>query len=503
MSRRLYTLLLRLLSPLLLGWLRRRARRDGSQWELDSSQRFGRYEMNARGAALPSDLAGQVSERQPQASQAPAALASAGVTSVVDPLAQASGRIWLHAVSLGETRAAQPLVQALLDQGCTLLLTHMTATGRAMGQQLFVEALESGQLRQAWIPFDLPEAVQGFLNYWRPRCGLIMERELWPNLLHEAKRQGVPMVLVSARLSVASFKQTQRFGRLLGRAYQQLTLALAQGPEDAQRLEQLGVPEVVVTGNLKFDVAVPSDLVTKGQALKRQLQRPVIVIASTREGEEALFIAAIQRALQSAIPGQKNSSASVLAPLYVLIPRHPQRFDTVRQLLQRSGLTVTSRSALGEREALSAKGRVSAPSTEILSTLETLRQTDVLLGDSIGEMFFYYALADVAIVAGSFEPLGGQNHIEASCLGLPVIVGPHTHNFKQTVEDALAAGAAQRVTTAQEAVDLASRWLEQPAQRQAMAEAAEHWLAQHQGATARTVAQLQPYLTHEEQGHDD
>ena len=427
MGRRVYTLVLRVLAPLLWLLMWRRARRAGGQWGILSAGRFGGEDA----VALPTGAA------------------------FVKP-------VWVHAVSLGETRAAQPLVQALLQRGLPVLLTHTTATGRAEGARLFPDALAAGHLRQAWLPYDLPGSVARFLDRYAPRCGLLIEREVWPNLLAAARARKVSMALVSARFSESSLRQARWLGGALRQALAGLDKVLAQTEDDARRLRQAGAAAVTVTGNLKFDLTLPMAQVAAGQAWRQALSRPVIALASTREGEDALFIQAL---LAHGDVGP--------APLYLLIPRHPQRFDEARAQLRAAGLATVRRSAGGP-----------PPGAE----------TAVLLGDSLGEMAFYYAAADVAVVAGSFAPLGGQNLIEACAAGAPVIVGPHTRNFAQAVEDALAAGAALRAQDAGEALHMARALLADAPRRQAMRAAAQTWTQAHAGATQRTLQALQGWF---------
>ncbi|HCQ48530.1 MAG TPA: 3-deoxy-D-manno-octulosonic acid transferase [Achromobacter sp.] len=453
MNRGVYTLALRALAPLLWLWMARRAKRAGGQWEVFSRERFG------HAVELPPSACGLV-----PASASSSASTSVGFASASDPISARfswSTPVWVHAVSLGETRAAQPLLQALLDRGLPVLLTHMTATGRAEGQRLFADAIARGQLRQAWLPYDFPGATSRFMQGYQPRCGLLIEREIWPNLLAAARRALVPMALVSARYSASSLRQAARMGGVMREALAGLDLVLAQTAEDAGRLKHAGAPEPIVTGNLKFDLVLPAAQVQAGKAWRTHLGRQVIAIASTREGEDALFIEAIKR--RSGQPG---------APLFVLIPRHPQRFDEAAQQLSDAQLPFVRRSSGSEPEA----------------------QTSVLLGDTLGEMAFYYAASDVAIVAGSFAPLGGQNLIEACAAGVPVIVGPHTFNFLQAAEDAIAAGAALRTENASTAVDTALALLVNSGSRQAAGQAARRWSARHAGATARTMQALTPWL---------
>ncbi|NLJ50891.1 MAG: 3-deoxy-D-manno-octulosonic acid transferase [Alcaligenaceae bacterium] len=429
MNRFIYTGLLRVTAPLIFKLLERKAKRAGGTWEIRSPERFGEYAVSD--SSLPVEF------------QRP---------------------IWVHAVSLGETRAAQPLIQALLDQGLAVLLTHMTATGREMGASLFERYIVSGQLKQSWIPYDLPKAVDGFFEYWQPRCGILIEREIWPNLLAEAEQRQVPMVVVSARFSVSALKQAHWMGKVLREAFASLDLVLAQTLEDKQRLQDYGLQHVEVVGNLKFDVPIAAPLLEEAVVLKEKIQRKVVVIASTRDGEEALFLEEL-----------KNRAAEGSSmPLYVIVPRHPERFEEVRSLLDKSTLSYVRRSQH--------------------PTLAELMNSQVLLGDSLGEMFFYYGLADVAIIGGSFANFGGQNNIEASAVGVPVIVGPSTDNFKQAVKDAIAAGATLQVENAGQGIHEAQQLLHDTSQLQVMSTAATQWMSQHRGATERTISYLQPFL---------
>jgi 3-deoxy-D-manno-octulosonic-acid transferase len=429
MNRCLYTLLLRLLAPLIWLWMARRAKRAGGDWQIFSPGRFGHDPAREKlSPALPAE----------------------------------SRPIWVHAVSLGETRAAQPLIDGLLARGLPVLLTHTTATGKSESARLFASAISAGQLRQRWLPYDFPGSVARFFAAYRPRAGILIEREIWPNLLAGARRQGVPMALVSARFSDSSLRQARRMGGVLKEALAGLDLVLAQTDADAQRLAQAGAREPRNTGNLKFDVALPPSMVQSGAAWRQSLEREVLAIASTREGEEAQFIALIGQA------------AAPMPPLYLIIPRHPQRFSEVADALAQAGLTYARRSRVDNHPV--------APDLQ------------VFLGDTLGEMPFFYGASDVAIIGGSFAKLGGQNLIEACAAGVPVIVGPHTFNFAQAAEDAIAAGAALRCADAAAAMAAAHALLADPVRRAAMAEAGRRWTAQHRGATARILAALDVYV---------
>jgi len=288
--------------------------------------------------------------------------------------------VWVHAVSLGEARAAEPLVRALREAlpGMRLLLTHTTATGREAGQALLLPGDA-----QVWLPYDTPGAIRRFLTRHQPSVGVLMETEVWPNVQHKAQRAGVPMVLANARLSAKSLRQGQRFSALLRPAAQALRLVLAQTEDDAQRLRQMGAPVVHVMGNVKFDMAPSPALLGQGQAWALASQpRPLVLAASTREGEEPGLLAAWRRAAHD---------QTAARPRLWIVPRHPQRFDEVAALIQREGWTLSRRSAWPD----------GMPDAQAL-------QADVWLGDSMREMPAYYAAAQVALLGGSFEPLGGR-----------------------------------------------------------------------------------------------
>ncbi|MGQ9862260.1 MAG: lipid IV(A) 3-deoxy-D-manno-octulosonic acid transferase, partial [Thiobacillaceae bacterium] len=319
--------------------------------------------------------------------------------------------IWVHAVSVGETRAAAPLIEALRARHPehTLLLTHTTPTGRLTGAALF-----GNHVVQAYLPYDLPWCVRRFLQRTAPRLGVILETEIWPNLLKACERRGVPVYLVNARLSERSARGYARFQALARASLARFRGIAAQTAADAERLQGLGAPYVRVAGNLKFDVPPPPDTPYKAAELRAAYgARFVFLAASTREDEEALLLDALA-ALD--LPGL----------LLVIVPRHPQRFEAVARLVQSHGLALTRRS---ERRAVTPGCRV-------------------FLGDSMGEMAAYYAAADVAYVGGSLLPYGGQNLIEAAAAGVPVLIGPHTWNFAEAAEAAVAGGAALRVKDA-------------------------------------------------------
>jgi len=362
--------------------------------------------------------------------------------------------IMVHAVSVGETRAAEPLVESLLRAwpDCRILLTHMTPTGRATGKALFGK--HGDRVVQSFLPYDTGFMVGRFLRHFAPTVCILMETEVWPNLIAGCRRHGVPVALVNARLSERSLRRGQRFGGIMMEAARGITLAAAQTELDASRIASLGAPKVAVTGSIKFDVVPPEAALQTGAMLRaRFAQRPVLLCASTREGEEALILDA-WRALA-------DKPANMLL---LLVPRHPQRFDEVARMAEERGLSLARRSQLPEQV-----------------------DSEVLLGDSMGEMFAYFAACDCAFIGGSLLPLGGQNLIEACAVGKPVLVGEHTFNFLQATEEAVAAGAALRVPDAAALMREAARLLTDDAARARMGEQALAFAGHHRGATVRTV----------------
>jgi 3-deoxy-D-manno-octulosonic-acid transferase len=315
---------------------------------------------------------------------------------------------------------------------------------------------------QAWLPYDLPFAVHGFFDRFRPAAGFLVETELWPNIVAHAHVMGIPLFLVNARMSRRSARGYAHVPSLTRPLFARLTGVAAQSRDDAARLAALGSPAPVVTGNIKFDLAVPVEARTLGHELRIRFgaTRPVWVAASTRDGEEALILDALA---QTPLPRET---------LLVIVPRHPQRFAEVAALLGTRGVAFIRRS----------------------DSRQVPAEVGVVLGDSMGELLAYYAAADLAFIGGSLLPLGGQNLIEALAVGTPVLVGPHTFNFNEATIGAVAAGAAQRVADAEALIQAVEALLRDPAQRDAMREAAGAFHAAHRGATARLMRWLGPHL---------
>ena len=351
--------------------------------------------------------------------------------------------VWIHAVSVGEVRAAAPLVQALRHAlpGHAVLVTCTTAAGRETLKQVYGESVLS-----SFLPYDYPGAVASFLEHFRPLLAILMETEIWPNLAAGCAANGVPMLLANARMSEKSMRGYARWQALTGPAFRGLAAVCAQSEGDAGRLRALGAPNVEVTGNLKFDVSPDPQQVSAGREWRRQLDRPVLLLASTREGEEKLLLEELSKSA--------GEGANFLT---VVVPRHPQRFDEVAQLTD-------------ERRSLNQTPQ---------------ERTRTYLGDTMGEMAFYYAGCDVAVIGGSFAPLGGQNLIEALAVGTPVIAGPSMYNFSEAKQLALDAGAAVQAMGAASAVALALDLLKSSKDRARMSEAGKKLCAQHRGATGR------------------
>ena len=399
--RALYTAFLRLVLPLFLLRLWWRGRREPGYRE-SIAERFGEYSVETKPKML-----------------------------------------WLHAVSVGEARAAAPLVRALQellpDHG--LILTCTTAAGRETLKQVYGESVFA-----AYLPYDYPGAIQGFLEHFRPRLGILMETEVWPNLLAVCAENGVPLLLANARMSAKSAQGYRRLGWLSRPAFRSLAAVCAQSADDAKRLAALGAGNIEVTGNLKFDIEPNAEQLAAGRAWRAALGRPVLLLASTREGEEKLLL--------EALPAWDGRL------LVVVVPRHPQRFDEVAQLAD---------ARRSQRASLTPENRI-------------------YLGDTMGEMSFYYGACDVAVIGGSFVPVGGQNLIEALAAGAPVVIGPSAYNFAQATQLAVDARAAIQALDAASGIGAALRLLKAEPERKAMSEAGRRLCEAHRGATGRHIA---------------
>jgi 3-deoxy-D-manno-octulosonic-acid transferase len=365
--------------------------------------------------------------------------------------------IWVHAVSVGETRASEPLVRALMraHPDARVYLTHATPTGRAAGRELFGD-----EVTQAYLPYDLPWLARRFLRRARPSLGIVMETEIWPNLFHACREQGIPVYMANCRLSERSARGYRRFPALFGPALASLEGIIAQGDADARRLMEIGAGTVRVAGNLKFDVAPPESRAEQAATLRARIgARFVWLAGSSRDGEEALILEA-WRLLD--LPDS----------LLIIVPRHPQRFEEVARLMRAADPMCARRSD---------NGPVSAG-------------TRLMLGDSMGEMAMYYEVCDVAFIGGSLLPFGGQNLIEAALAGRPILIGPHTWNFQEIAEQALAEGAAWRVDSPSALAEAVRRLHDEPRARARMGQAGQAFTSRHQGATRRTMEYMAPGL---------
>ena len=366
--------------------------------------------------------------------------------------------IWLHAVSVGETRATQSLVIRLRATypRHQILITNTTPTGRLTSKQLYDD-----NVLCVYLPYDYPFAVRKFLRHFRPHLGILIETEIWFNLIQTCYEFSTPLLLLNARMSEKSARGYARFARLTHNAMGKLTAIAAQTNEDAARLSDLGAQNVSIMGNLKFDIEPPGAQLELGKQLRNQFgtERKVFLAASTREGEEALLLDAL-----------KNTPMPEL--LLVIVPRHPQRFMDIANLLEQRGIPFQRRS---ENPAVSA-------------------EIQVVLGDSMGEMFAYYAAADVAFVGGSLLPYGGQNLIEACAVGTPVLVGPHTHNFAEATRRAIDAGAAERAADATAIIAKLQRLLNDTKTLSEMRQQCRKSVETNRGATDRSMQIITPLL---------
>jgi 3-deoxy-D-manno-octulosonic-acid transferase len=367
--------------------------------------------------------------------------------------------IWLHAVSVGETRATHSLVTRLLAiyPEFQILLTHTTPTGRATSKQLYAD-----RVLRAYLPYDYTFAVNGFLQHFRPKLGILMETEIWFNLINACHIANTPLLLVNARMSEKSSKGYARFALLTRTALGNLSAIAAQTSEDAARMTALGAKNVSVMGNLKFDIDPSPSMLELGRKLRAQfgINRKVLLAASTREGEEELLLDAVR-------------TIHIPDLLLVLVPRHPQRFSAVESLLERHGFSFQLRSMSHPVPA----------------------HIQVVLGDSMGEMFAYYAAADLAFIGGSILPYGGQNLIEACAVGTPVLFGPHMFNFAEASRLAVLAKAAIQVPDVAKLATEAQKLFQNPDELLRMRHNCAKFVNSNRGATIKSLQLIQQYLS--------
>jgi 3-deoxy-D-manno-octulosonic-acid transferase len=366
--------------------------------------------------------------------------------------------IWLHTVSVGETHAAVSLVQRLREiyPHHQLLLTHTTPTGRAASEQLY-----GSDVLRVYLPYDYPFAVNRFLRHFRPRIGILMETEIWFNLIHNCHTMQIPLLLLNARLSEKSAARYARFPNLTRLGLNELSAISAQSEVDAARITGLGANNVSVMGNLKFDIQPPSAMLKLGEQMRTQFgkNRKVFLAASTRAGEELLLLSLLK---QVDIPDL----------LTVIVPRHPQRFDDVADMLIQQAIRFQRRS----------ENCPIAPDTE------------VVLGDSMGEMFAYYVACDLTFIGGSLLPYGGQNLIEACAVGKPVFIGPHTYNFAQASQLAVECGAAVRIQNSSDLAQGLQNLLANPVQLTIIGQAGLNFVRTHRGATKQALQHINYFI---------
>ena len=370
--------------------------------------------------------------------------------------------IWIHAVSVGEVQAAEPVVRALLESqpDYSLLVTTVTPTGSARVTALFGQGVA-----HVYAPYDLPGAVARFFVRVRPRLAIVMETELWPNLFHACQQRSIPLLLINARLSARSVTGYLRVRGLAADTLAAVTEIAAQGKTDAGRFERLGAkPDVItVTGNLKFEQRIPPSLLERAEVLRRDwgVGRPVWIASSTHEGEDELILGVFHQL-------RKQFSDCLL----VLVPRHPERFESVAALCRQHGYHTVLRS-----EGVACTG-----------------ETNVYVGNTMGELPLLYGAADVAFVGGSLVPHGGHNLLEPAALGIPVVTGPHVFNFVEICDLLINAGAAVRVSDSGELLQTVSRWLGDANERHRVGQLGRRVVEKNRGALQAVMAIIERYL---------
>lgn len=428
---RLWSLLWHLGLPVVLVYLWRRGRKD-PLYARHLSERFGRYPQRLPGA------------------------------------------IWIHAVSLGEMRSAVPLIRALLDRGDRVVTTHFTPAGRREAERVFAPELAAGRMAAVWVPFETSWAYAGFLRAFRPRAGLVMEIEIWPRMIFAAKGAGVPLFMCNAQYPTKSMARDAKL-TLRHKLMQAYAGAFVKSDLQAQRFASVGVTNILITGELRFDQPIPPAQVAAAVALRPLLAgtRPILTFASAVEGEDDLYLDAITAAL-----------AHPSRPFVVYVPRKPERFDEVAGMLAGRGFRFLRRSHALDA-TLTTKRLPSPPWGGDGGGGRDVGQTpDLLLGDSLGEMYFYLALADRVVTGGGFTPHGAHNIIEPLALKRPVIVGPEIHTIEYPAVEAIAAGVCLRVETPEVLTAALTDWAGPGP------EAIETFFTAHSGATQKTLAAL-------------
>jgi 3-deoxy-D-manno-octulosonic-acid transferase len=421
----LWSVLWHLFLPLVLLYLYRRGRKD-PHYSQSIGERFGRYAQPLRGA------------------------------------------IWVHAVSLGELRSAVPMIQAFLDQDEKIVVTHFTPAGRRETEKVFAQAIEAGQLHCVWVPLETSWAYHAFFRNYAPKLGLVMEIEIWPRMVMASKRAGVPLFMCNAQYPSKSIVKDQKSFGLRPAVMRHYAGAFVKSDLQANRFAAVDVPNIHVTGELRYDQPIPDHLPPAGHAARRWLnadKRPVVSLGSTVEGEDQLYIDTMKKML----------ATSDTKPLFVYVPRRPERFEEIHDKLCSEGFSVLRRSTAFP-DTLSA---------ETIEQLEPLTEApDVVLGDSLGEMYFYLAMADKSVVGGGFVPAGAHNIIEPLALKKPVITGPETWTIEYPFVEAEAAGVACTAADAEELAKLLSGGFTPSAQD------IDGFFSTHAGGTSKLMAAL-------------
>ncbi|KQB03540.1 3-deoxy-D-manno-octulosonic acid transferase [Vibrio metoecus] len=372
------------------------------------------------------------------------------------------GGIWIHSVSVGETIAAIPLVKALQQDypHLPITITTMTPTGSEQVKRHFADSVQ-----HCYLPYDLPCAMSRLINRMEPKLAIIMETELWPNMIHQLHRKRIPVLLANARLSERSQRGYQKVARLTRSLLSELSAVAAQNYTDGQRFIQLGLEanKLHVTGSIKFDIQASDSAIQQGQALKSlwKSDRPVWVAASTHQGEDELLLKAHQHFLTHAPDA-----------LLILVPRHPERFDRVAVLVEQTGLSMQRKTQLGKFN----------------------NATQVLLGDTMGELMSLFSAADFAFIGGSLVEHGGHNPLEAAAFGLPIMMGPSHFNFATIAEKLTDGGAMITVNSPAELAQQLIEWQKDRSSAQTMGKNALQVLQHNQGALTRHIALIKPLL---------
>jgi len=370
--------------------------------------------------------------------------------------------IWIHAVSVGEVLAAVPLVKQLQKDypNKPMVITTTTPTGSERVRAAFKE-----DVFHVYLPYDLQKSVKRFVDRVKPKVAIIMETEIWPNLFASCKQQNIPIIIANARLAEKSFNGYKKFSKLIEKTLANVAHVAAQSNDDADRYKKLGLSEknVSVIGNIKFDITIPKELNQQAEGLKASWgeKRPTLIAASTHKGEEEQVLEAFQ-IIKKSIPDI----------LLILVPRHPERFNTVKMLCEIKGYQVTTRTS-GENCTIN---------------------TDVFLGDTMGELLLFYAASDVAFVGGSLSPIGGHNLLEPAALKLPIITGPHTFNFTEITNLMNKHDAITIIKSPDEFAEAAIAFLSNPDSRERVGQNAQEIVYNNKGALKRHVALINEFL---------